>query len=78
MDALSISFTVIAQILIVTCYREQWFFWFVLDGISIVTFALIGEWAMVAMYVCWFINTIYGWIEWSHNEKKLERYTVEA
>jgi len=78
MDALSISFTVIAQILIVTCYREQWFFWFVLDAISIVTFALIGEWAMVAMYVCWFINTIYGWIEWSHNEKKIETDTVEA
>ena len=78
MDALSISFTVIAQILIVTCYREQWFFWFVLDGISIVTFALIGEWAMVAMYVCWFINTIYGWVEWSHAEKSIGTASSEA
>ena len=70
MDAFSISFTVIAQILIITCYREQWFFWFVLDAVSIVTFAMIGEWAMVAMYVCWFLNTIYGWYEWSYTEKK--------
>lgn len=69
MDAFSISFTIIAQLLIVTCYREQWFFWFVLDAVSIVTFAMIGEWAMVAMYVCWLINTVYGWFEWSHNEK---------
>ena len=73
MDAFSISFTIIAQLLIVTCYREQWFFWFVLDVVSIVTFALIGEWAMVAMYVCWTINTIYGWIEWSHNEKLVKK-----
>lgn len=69
MDAFSISFTIIAQLLIVTCYREQWFFWFVLDAVSIATFAMIGEWAMVAMYVCWLINTVYGWFEWSHNEK---------
>lgn len=69
MDAFSISFTIIAQLLIVTCYREQWFFWFVLDAASIVTFAMIGEWAMVAMYVCWLINTVYGWFEWSHKEK---------
>lgn len=70
MDAFTISLTVIAQILIMLCYREQWIFWLILDIASCITFALIKEWAMFAMYVCWTLNCIYGWWEWSYNEKR--------
>lgn len=72
LDAFTISFTVIAQILIVLCYREQWLFWFILDIASCLTFALTKNWAIFAMYVCWTLNCIYGWWEWSKNEKVKE------
>ena len=42
-DAFTISLTVIAQILIMLCYREQWIFWLILDIASCITFALIKE-----------------------------------
>lgn len=68
MDAFTISFTIIAQILIMFRYREQWIFWLVLDIASCFTFALIQEWAMFAMYACWTVNCVYGWYEWSYKE----------
>ena len=40
------------------------------ETITSPTFALIKEWAMFAMYICWTLNCIYGWWEWSYNEKK--------
>lgn len=72
LDAFTISFTIIAQILIVLCYREQWLFWFILDIASCFTFALTKNWAIFAMYVCWTLNCVYGWWEWSKNEKAKE------
>src|SRR5574344_39073 len=65
LDAFTISFTVIAQILMVLCYRDQWVFWFILDIASIATFAALKNWPLMAMYVAWTINCVYGWIEWS-------------
>lgn len=73
LDAFTISFTVIAQILMVLCYRDQWVFWFILDVASIVTFVMLKNWAIVAMYVAWTINCIYGWVEWSKEQKEVSR-----
>jgi nicotinamide mononucleotide transporter PnuC len=65
LDAFTISFTVIAQILMVLCYRDQWVFWFILDIASIATFAALKNLPLMTMYVAWTINCVYGWIEWS-------------
>lgn len=69
LDASTAAMAVIAQLLMVWRYREQWVIWVVIDIASLVMFAMLSEWSMVAMYVAWTINAIYGWYNWSKLEK---------
>ena len=64
-DAFSVAISVIAQLLMVWRYREQWGLWIVLNVSSIVMWAIMGNWSMVAMYVAWTINAFYGWYNWT-------------
>lgn len=70
LDAMTVALAVIAQLLMVWRYREQWIMWIVIDVSSLVMFIIIGNWSMVAMYIAWTINAIYGWINWSKLNKK--------
>lgn len=65
LDASTVSLAVIAQLLMVWRYREQWAIWILIDVLSLVMFVILGQWAMVAMYIAWTINAIYGWYNWS-------------
>ncbi len=65
LDAFTVALAVIAQLLMVWRYREQWAVWVVIDVSSLVMFVILGQWSMVAMYIAWTINAIYGWINWS-------------
>lgn len=65
LDACTVALSVIAQLLMVWRYREQWAMWIAIDVASIVMFALLGQWSMVAMYVAWTANAIYGWYNWT-------------
>jgi nicotinamide mononucleotide transporter len=65
LDALTVALAVIAQLLMVWRYREQWACWILIDVISLVMFAILGQWSMVAMYVAWTANAFYGWYNWT-------------
>lgn len=65
LDACTVALAVLAQLLMVWRYREQWVMWIAIDVVSIVMFALLGQWSMVAMYVAWTANAIYGWCNWT-------------
>lgn len=65
LDAFTVSLAVIAQLLMVWRYREQWAIWIVIDITSLIMFAMLGQWAMVAMYVAWTMNAFYGWYNWT-------------
>ena len=67
LDAFTVALAVIAQLLMVWRYREQWAIWIVIDISSIVMFVILGQWSMVAMYIAWTINAFYGWYNWSKN-----------
>ncbi len=69
LDAFTVALSVIAQMLMVWRYREQWAIWIAIDVSSLIMFILIGQWSMVAMYVAWTINAFYGWYNWSRLEK---------
>jgi nicotinamide mononucleotide transporter len=69
LDALTVALSVIAQLLMVWRYREQWAIWIVIDVSSLVMFIILGQWSMVAMYIAWTINAFYGWYNWSKLEK---------
>ena len=65
LDAISTIPAFIAQILMVLGYREQWLHWLIIDVASIIMFIAIGNWMMVAMFVFWTVNCIYGWYKWT-------------
>ena len=72
LDALTVALAVIAQLLMVWRYREQWIIWIVIDVSSLIMFIILGQWSMVAMYIAWTINAFYGWYNWSKLEKSKE------
>lgn len=71
LDAFTISLSVIAQLLMVWRYREQWAIWILIDGASLAMFILLGNWSMVAMYIAWTINALYGWYNWTKLSKRV-------
>lgn len=73
-DAATNVMAIFAQILMVRRYREQWIWWLVIDLFCIKLWWVAGNWSMVAMYVAWTINCIYGWYNWT----KLNKAQVEV
>lgn len=69
LDASTVALAVIAQLLMVWRYREQWAIWILIDVSSLIMFIILGQWSMIAMYVAWTINAVYGWINWSKLNK---------
>lgn len=68
-DAATNILAIFAQILMVRRYREQWLWWLIIDVLCIKLWWVAGNWTMVAMYVAWTINCIYGWVNWSKLNK---------
>lgn len=69
LDAFTVALAIIAQLLMVWRYREQWAIWIAIDVSSLIMFIILGQWSMVAMYIAWTINAFYGWYNWSKLEK---------
>lgn len=64
-DAATNVMAIFAQLLMVRRYREQWIWWIVIDILCIKLWFVAGSWSMVAMYIAWTINCIYGWVNWT-------------
>ena len=71
-DAATNVMALFAQILMVKRYREQWALWLLIDMFCIKMWWVAGNWSMVAMYVAWTANCIYGWYNWTKLNKKSE------
>jgi nicotinamide mononucleotide transporter len=69
-DAATNVMAIFAQILMVRRYREQWIWWLVIDVLCIKMWGVAGNWTMVAMYIAWTINCIYGWVNWTKEGNK--------
>ena len=64
MDSITTVPAIIAQFLMILAYREQWYFWLIIDVGSIFMWAIVNDWNMVAQFVFWTINCIYGLNKW--------------
>lgn len=72
-DAATNVLAIFAQLLMVRRYREQWLWWLVIDVLCLKMWFVDGNWSMVAMYVAWIVNCIYGWYTWTRlNKRPLE------
>lgn len=64
MDSFTTVPAITAQILMTLRYRDQWIYWIIIDLGSIVMWSIAGDPNMVAQYVFWTLNCIYGWTLW--------------
>lgn len=69
-DAATNVMAIFAQLLMVRRYREQWIWWLVIDILCLKMWFVAGNWSMVAMYIAWIINCVYGWVNWTKEAKK--------
>ena len=67
LDAITTTLAFIAEILMVLRYKETWKVWFVMNIICTILFIIMNNWCMVAQYVFFTINTIYGYKIWHKN-----------
>lgn len=67
LDAISTIPAFTAQFLMMTRYKENWYYWLIIDLASIVMWAIAGNWIMVAQFIFWSINCIYGIYKWRNN-----------
>lgn len=68
-DAATNVMALFAQVMMVKRYREQWVWWIVIDLLCIKMWWVAGNWSMVAMYIAWTVNCIYGWRNWTKLNK---------
>jgi nicotinamide mononucleotide transporter len=64
LDTLTTTIGIIAQLMMIFRFKEQWYLWFILDILCVVLWAVDGNWCLSVQYIFWAINCIYGMIIW--------------
>ena len=65
LDAFTTVPAILAQILMVLAFREQWYLWLFVDVLATVMWLRAGNYCMAAQYAFWCINCIYGLRQWT-------------
>jgi nicotinamide mononucleotide transporter len=63
-DAVTTAPAFVAQTLMILRYKDSWIYWFIIDAGAIPMWVIAGDWCMVAQYVFWTANCIYGFKKW--------------
>lgn len=70
LDGLAVVLSVVAQLLLVLRFAEQWLMWIIINLITITLWIVIlvrsggNDWTLLAMWVAFLINSIYGYVNW--------------
>ena len=70
-DSCSTVLSVIAMILMIYRYREQWILWIIVDIVSVAMWVfrlesgVEGAPAMIVMWSAFLVNAFYGWYKWN-------------
>lgn len=70
LDSITTALSVVAQLLMVWRYKEQWILWIIVNIFSIVLWAIVGNASMVAMWCAFLFNSSYGYYNWLHLAKR--------
>ena len=68
LDTITTVIGMVAQILMILRFKEQWVLWFVLDILCIILWAKVGNWCLMVQYIFWAINCIYGSYCWYYEK----------
>lgn len=69
MDALTTVPAMVAQVLMILVYREQWCIWLLVDILATLMWVEAGDYCMAAQYMFWCVNCIYGYVLWSRSTR---------
>ena len=64
LDGASTVLSIFATVLMALRYSEQWFFWIVVDVITVALWCFAGDPVMIAMWAAYLVNAIYGYLMW--------------
>ena len=64
LDGASTVLSIFATILMALRYSEQWFFWIVVDVITVALWCFAGDPVMIAMWSAYLVNAGYGYLMW--------------
>ncbi len=70
LDSMSTVFSIVANILMVLRYREQWALWIIVDAVTVIMWIIAGDFLMTIMWAIYLINAIYGWVTWTKISQK--------
>lgn len=73
-DSASTVLSVVSMILMVKCYREQWFGWIIVNVVSILMWYISikngsGDLTTLFMWIIYLLNSIYGCVMWIKSSK---------
>lgn len=66
LDTLTTVIGIVAQIMLIFRFKEQWVLWFILDVLCIILWAIDGNWCLMTQYIFWTVNCIYGFFYWRY------------
>lgn len=78
LDSVAVVLSIIAQILMLKRYAEQWVMWIVVNVLSIILWLVTltstggNDWTMLVMWTAFLFNSIYGYVNWIKMGKKQE------
>jgi nicotinamide mononucleotide transporter len=67
LDSTTTVIGIMAQILMILRFKENWILWFIQDIICIILWTNVNNYCMVSQYIFWTINTMYGYYIWNKN-----------
>ena len=65
MDAFTTIPALVAQVLMILVYREQWYIWLVVDILATIMWVQAGNYCMAVQYAFWCVNCFYGYNQWN-------------
>lgn len=68
-DSFTTVSSIVAMILLVKCYREQWLMWIAVDLLSIVLWIITFEPTMILLWATMLANALYGYLKWRKSER---------
>ncbi len=69
-DAITTTGTIVAGVLMILKYREQWIIWILVDVFAVIMWISKGDIAMTLMFLAYLINAIYGTYIWYKKSNK--------
>lgn len=69
LDSFTLVLALVAQMLMVYRFREQWILWFLLNIVSLYQWFTLGNMSLFSLYLAFTINNLYGFINYTKLEK---------